>query len=99
MRYVVGHEGACRALLVGAGDAVQGIVLREIAQQTAAIGDFAPGWLPGTLAVRFAVASMSAVVRWWLVEAPERSWEETATLLDLLVSLPPAAQPRNELGT
>lgn len=76
---------AFRALFVGAGDALRGMLTRHVAAQVDGLPKLSPAWLPDRLAVRFAVASTVEVLDWWLQEEPGRGPAEVATLIDRLV--------------
>lgn len=87
-RFVDARRPLCRALLVGAGDAVR----RDItARAIAAAGDAEsrmPPWLPRDLGIVHAVAATLTILRWWLEHGAERDAAAMAGIVDRLVFTP-----------
>ena len=87
-RFVEARRPLCRALLVGAGDAMR----RDItARAIAAVGNTetaVPRWLPRDLAIVHGVAATLTILRWWLEQPDPHDAAEIARIVDRLVFAP-----------
>jgi AcrR family transcriptional regulator len=87
-RFVDARRPLCRALLVGAGEAMR----RDITARAIALGSTAktsmPEWLPPDLGVIHSVAATLTILRWWLEEESRGDAAGIAVIIDKLVFEP-----------
>jgi AcrR family transcriptional regulator len=89
-RFVEARRPLCRALLVGAGDAMR----RDITARAVALAGTAearmPLWLPRELGIVHSVAATLTILGWWLEQDAPADAAAVAGLLDKLVFSPVA---------
>lgn len=91
-RFVEARRPLCRALLVGAGDAMRrDITARAVAAAGAAEAPL-PRWLPRDLGIVHGVAATLTILRWWLEHGAEHDAAGIAGIIDKLV-FGPMAEP------
>lgn len=89
-RFVDTRRPLCRALLVGAGDAMRrDITARAVAAAASADAPM-PDWLPGDLGIVHGVAATLTILRWWLEQDRPHDAAAVAALIDRLVFGPMA---------
>lgn len=87
-QFVDRQRDLCRALLVGAGNAMRNdITLRARAIADAVDVPMSP-WLPRDLGIDHGVAATLTILRWGLTEDPAPGVAELASLIDRLVFIP-----------
>jgi AcrR family transcriptional regulator len=95
-RFVEARRPLCRALLVGAGDAMRrDITARAIAAAGTAAVPF-PEWLPRDLRIIHSVAATLTILRWWLEQDRPQEAGAIADVIKRLV-FNPVNQPAEKL--
>lgn len=91
-QFVEARRSVCRALLVGAGEAMR----RDITARAAAAAGTAaaptPQWLPRDLGIVHGVGATLTILRWWLEQEPPQDAAVTADMIDRLVFDPIACK-------
>ena len=92
-KFVADHRPVCRALLVGAGDAMR----RDITERAAAAADklkhVDPPWLPRDLAIVHGIGATLTILQWWLEYGVQVGPDAIATMIDKLVFSPLSHSP------
>lgn len=91
--FVDTHRPLCRALLVGAGDAMRRDITTRSITAAGQSGVAMPDWLPQDLGVIHGVAATLTIIRWWLEQDPP---QEAAVVADIIEKL--VFSPMNKLG-
>lgn len=86
--FVEAHRPLCRALLVGAGEAMRRDITSRAVAAAEGYGAPAPDWLPRDLGVVHGVAATLSILRWWMEQDGEYGGATVAGLIDRLVFAP-----------
>ena len=87
-RFVDDRRPLCRALLVGAGDAMRRDITARAITAAEAAGTDTPEWLPRDLGIVHGVAGTLTILRWWLEHDTERDASGMAHVIVRLVFAP-----------
>lgn len=94
-RFVAARLSLCRALLVGAGEAMRrDITARAIAAAGTAEAPV-PDWLPRDLGIVHGVAATLTILRWWVEQDAPQDAAAVADMIDRLVFAPMARTARS----
>ena len=85
MQFVEARRPVCRALLVGAGDAMRRDITARAVAAAEAAGASGPEWLPRDLGIIHGVAATLTILRWWLEQDRSQDAVAVAELLNRLV--------------
>ena len=88
--FVDARRPLCRALLVGAGEAMRRDVTARAIAAAGTAETPAPEWLPRDLGIVHGVAATLTILRWWLEQDRPKDEAAVADLLDRLVFGPMA---------
>jgi len=88
--FVDARRPLCRALLVGAGEAMRRDVTARAIAAAGTAETPAPEWLPRDLGIIHGVAATLTILRWWLEQDRPKDEAAVADLLDRLVFGPMA---------
>ncbi len=87
-QFVDQNRALCRALLVGAGNAMRDDITVRARAAADGIDIAMLPWLPRTLGIDHAVAATLTILRWGLTENPAPGTVQLARLIDRLVFVP-----------
>lgn len=87
-RFVDDRRPLCRALLVGAGDAMRRDITARAIAAAAGTATRMPAWLPRDLGIVHGVAATLTILRWWLEHDATRNAVDIAGIVDRLVFVP-----------
>ncbi|WP_169833101.1 TetR/AcrR family transcriptional regulator [Sphingomonas panacis] len=90
--FVDARRPLCRALLVGAGEAMRRDVTARAIAAAGTAETPAPEWLPRDLGIVHGVAATLTILRWWLEQDRPEDEGAVADLLDRLVFGPMAGE-------
>ncbi len=87
-RFVDHRRPLCRALLVGAGDAMRRDITARAIAAAGTAGTDTPEWLPPNLGIVHGVAGTLTILRWWLDHDTRQDAAGMAHVIDRLVFAP-----------
>lgn len=88
--FVDARRPLCRALLVGAGDAMRRDIIARAVAAAGTAGAPMPQWLPHDLGIVHGVAATLTILRWWLEQDQPQDAAGVAAVIDRLVFGPMA---------
>jgi AcrR family transcriptional regulator len=86
--FVDARRALCRALLVGAGDAMRRDITTRAVAAASTAGAPMPEWLPRDLGIIHGVAATLTILRWWLEHDQPKDIAAVADIIDTLVFAP-----------
>ncbi len=89
-RFVDDRRPLCRALLVGAGEAMRRDITARAIEAAETGGTDTPEWLPRDLGIVHGVAGTLTILRWWLEHDGQQDAAGIAHIVDRLVFAPVA---------
>ncbi|WP_034157639.1 TetR/AcrR family transcriptional regulator [Sphingomonas sp. ERG5] len=87
-RFVDDRRPICRALLVGAGDAMRRDITARAIVAAGTAGTDTPEWLPRDLGIVHGVGATLMILRWWLEHDTRQDAAGMAHIIDRLVFAP-----------
>lgn len=94
--FVDARRPLCRALLIGAGDAMRRDITARAVAVAGTAGAPSPKWFPHDLGVIHGVAATLTILRWWLEQDQPQDSAAVADIIDRLV-FGPMARPAENL--
>ncbi len=87
-RFVDDRRPLCRALLVGAGDAMRRDITARAIAAAGSSGTDTPAWLPRGLGIVHGVAGTLTILQWWLEHDSAQDAAGIAHVVDRLIFAP-----------